>query len=484
MRILLVEDNRDFAGTLEKAISRIDGCELAWKRSKAGAKAALAEESFDVVILDRRIPTEDDFLDDHADHGWDVFQSIRQDHSGTSVWFLTGTVDADFATELLHLHGTKADVHGRDEPEAVYRVYWKDKMVDCVTAIGHFRAQVALTSNIHVEQVGPPVNLRAEELWMLKLFTRRRGGATAQITALTGGLSGARVLRVSVLNAAGTTILSSIARVGPASEIEKERAKYHSEIIRLEAGSFPQVTYEIAYGAGAFAAIFYGIVGSEVRSLFDELASNPAGTADIPARLRADQANWFAARSDLIGKVSSIRRSQIGDVKLASLDKSLFEGLDFEGVEDLSIQFSKCVQHSDLHCANVLLDNVGRPMFIDYLDTGLAPACLDAIALELSTIFHKDAPDRHGWPSEEQAEQWTDIDAFGAGAAYEAYLRGCRAWAVDVAGTEQAVWATAYAYAVRQLRYPDTDKTIARAIIRSCIARLKEWASSDAQAQS
>jgi hypothetical protein len=213
-----------------------------------------------------------------------------------------------------------------------------------------------------------------------------------------------------------------------------------------------------------------------VRSLFDELASNPAGAADVPAQLRAEQANWIAARSDLIGKVRSIRRSQIGDVMIASLDQSLLEGLHFDAVEDLSIRLSKCVQHGDLHCANVLFDHVGRAMFIDYLDTGLAPACLDAIALELSTIFHKDAPDRHEWPTEEQAEQWTDIDIFSAGAGYEAYLRGCRAWAVDVAGSEEAVWATAYAYAMRQLRYADTDKTIARAIIRSCIARLNDWA--------
>lgn len=95
MRILLVEDKIDFAEVIEKAIRAIDGCELSWKRSKATALAALGEEHFDVVILDRRIPTEDDFLDDHQDHGWAVFQAIVEQQPGTSVWFLTGTVDAD-----------------------------------------------------------------------------------------------------------------------------------------------------------------------------------------------------------------------------------------------------------------------------------------------------------------------------------------------------------------------------------------------------
>ena len=87
MRILLVEDKIDFAQVIEKAIRAIDGCELSWKRSKAGAFAALAEEHFDVVILDRRIPTEDNFLDDHQDHGWAVFQAIAEKQPGTSVWF-------------------------------------------------------------------------------------------------------------------------------------------------------------------------------------------------------------------------------------------------------------------------------------------------------------------------------------------------------------------------------------------------------------
>ena len=51
-------------------------------------------------------------------------------------------------------------------------------------------------------------------------------------------------------------------------------------------------------------------------------------------------------------------------------------------------------------------------------------------------------------------------------------MRACRAWAVEVAASEQEVLAVAYGYALRQLKYDDTDKVLARAVIRACIAGL------------
>ena len=55
----------------------MDGCDVIWKKSKTSALAALADEPFDVVLLVRRIPSEDGVLDDDVNHGWAVFQSIR-----------------------------------------------------------------------------------------------------------------------------------------------------------------------------------------------------------------------------------------------------------------------------------------------------------------------------------------------------------------------------------------------------------------------
>ncbi|MEH6714288.1 response regulator [Parasphingorhabdus flavimaris] len=471
MRILLVEDNVDFAKAVEKAICAINGCELIWKRSKGSALAALGVDHYDVVILDRRIPTEDDVLDDHQDHGWAVFQSIVEQQPGTSVWFLTGTVDVDFPTEVLNAHGRRGDIHscGRDDP--LYQVFWKDKMTECISEVRAFHGEVEKTNNIHLIQVGNPANLRAEEGRLLKLFARTHNGVQVEVRLLQGGLSGARVFRVSVFNATGAKTITSIARIGNFQDIAAEREKYRTEIVKLANGAFPSVTAELGLGAADFGGVFYQVVGDEVRSLFDELQNNATSAAQAVERLQADQANWHGASQVESLRVAAVRRSLIGDVALQAVVPHL-AGIDIHPVELLEIEVSRCVQHCDLHCGNVLFDANGRPMFIDYPDTGRGISSLDPIALELSTIFHKDSPDRAGWPTEEQAGSWTDLDAFAGGATYEPYIRACRAWALGIAASKQEVLAVAYSYAVRQLKYDDTDKELARQIIRACIAGL------------
>lgn len=471
MRILLVEDKIDFAEAIEKAIQSIDGCELSWKRSKAGALAAIEEEHFDVVILDRRIPTEDDFLDDHQDHGWEVFQTIKEKQPGTSVWFLTGTVDPHFPAEVLNAHGKRGDIHSRGQDEALYRVFWKDKMPSCLAAVREFRDEVQKTDGIHLEQVDTSVNLRAEEVRLLRLFGRRYHGARVQVRVLQGGLSGARVLRVSVLNAANAVQITSVARIGSFEDVAAERAKYQTEIVKLANGAFPPVTAEFSHGAAGYAGIFYQVVGSEVRSLFDVLGVDPRAAAAAVTRLSQDQVTWHGAREVERVRVSTVRRTLIGDVALEKHQHHL-AGIEREAVENVEIDAARCVQHCDLHGGNVLFDDSGRPMVIDYPDTGIAFASLDPIALELSTIFHKDAPDRAGWPSELQALRWVNLDDFCGGAVYEPFIRACRSWAEKVAASPQEVFAVAYSYALRQLKYEDTDKGLVRAIVSACIAGL------------
>lgn len=475
MRILLVEDNVDFAGSIEKAISRIDGCEVIWKRSKAGALAAIAAEFFDVVILDRRIPTEDNHLDDHQDHGWEVFQVIVEQLPGTSVWFLTGTVDPDFPADVMRDYARRGDIHrcGRDDP--ILQVFWKNKLSECVAAVRAFRGEVEQTDRVHVDYVGAPVNLRSEEIRLLRLFARAHGGTLIQIRPLSGGLSGARVLRVTVFDAAGGAKITSIAKVGDFREIEVERSRYHAEVVKLVPGSFPQITAEITLGAGRFSGIFYGVVGADVKSLFDILTDHSAVGAVAPQQLRAAQATWHSGRQVEKLRVSTIRRSLIGDVDLDQIGGHL-EGINLAPVEMIEIYAARCVQHGDLHCANVLFDDSLRPMVIDYPSIKRSFASLDPINLELSTIFHRDAPACTAWPSEAQVENWADIDQFCSGSPYEAYLRACRTWALDIAGSQQEVWAVAYSYALRQLKYNDTDKALARAIIRGCITCLVEGA--------
>lgn len=471
MRILLVEDNIDFAKRIEKEVQAIDRCHLTWRRSKAGALEALDEDYFDVIILDRRIPTVDDYLDDHQDHGWAVFQTIVEAQPGTSVWFLTGTVDDDFGNEVLNEHGKRGDIHARGKDDALYKVFWKKRISECLRQVREFCAEIQVTEDIHLGQVGAAFNLRSEEARIIKLFGRRHKGSRVEVRMLQGGLSGARVFRVSVFNAADAVVITSVARIGRFEEIEVERRKYQTEIVKLANGAFPPVTGELNVGAAGFSGILYQVVGHEVQSLFDVLMADVARATEAVARLRQDQAIWHGARKIEKFRVSDVRRALIGDVTLEG-HKHLLDGIDLSDVENIEIDVARCIQHCDLHCGNVLFDDGGRPMVIDYPETGLACASLDPVALELSTIFHRDAPDRAGWPSELRAELWPDVDGFCSETLHEQFIRSCRAWAHGVAASPQEVLAVAYAYALRQVKYEDTDKALVRAIVRGCMVGL------------
>ena|ERR1035437_9397673 len=143
MRLLLVEDKIEFAKSVEQGLrATIPECETVWAGSRDEALREVAfGQHFDLVILDRRIPSSDGVLDDHAEHGWSVFQSVREKSPGTPVWFLTGSEDPDFAAELNNVHGRSEDLHGQRTREPMYKVFWKKSIADCLKQIAAFAAQ-------------------------------------------------------------------------------------------------------------------------------------------------------------------------------------------------------------------------------------------------------------------------------------------------------------------------------------------------------
>jgi len=120
-----------------------------------------------------------------------------------------------------------------------------------------------------------------------------------------------------------------------------------------------------------------------------------------------------------------------------------------------------------------VFDHTDRAMLIDFGDAGPSLASIDPVVLELSTVFH---PQRTslpaGWPTEARVAEWIAAESFAEGCAFSPFITACRAWASAEAASPEEVIAVAYGYAVRQLKYADTDKALARALIRACIGRL------------
>lgn len=476
MRCLLVEDDVDFASDIEAALRAIPGCEVVWARSRDGAAAQLANSSFELVILDRNLPSGDDKLDDHRDHGWAIFNQVCEEQPGTPVWFLTGTEDPDFAADLNNEHSKPRDVNGRKQDEQMYRVFWKRRMDVCIRKVQEF---CAARHDLEVIAISEPeeakLNLSPDEARIIKIFARRHDGASVNVSSLNGGLTNSRVLKVVAKANDGRVLLVAAAKVAAMQETYAENKKYQDDIVKLVPGGFPQLSAIVDAGGANTGGIFYGMVGvgENVTSLFQRIAQGDE-VGGVPPDVWRIEKPWYDATQNAQVRVGEIRRKLIGDAALHQVRNQL-EGIAYEAIEAREISVARCCQHGDLHCANIVFGDDGRTMLIDFGDCGPSFAAIDPITLELSTIFHSQSASLPaGWPDDDIMANWVDLDAYVAMCPYASFIRSCRAWAEGVAGSRDEVIAVAYAYGMRQLKYNDTNKDYARSLIRACISALQQ----------
>jgi DNA-binding response OmpR family regulator len=89
IRVLVVDDEEDF---LKALVTRLElrGMDVRGVTSGDEALETLAERSFDVVVLDIKMPGLD---------GIDVLRAIRREHAGTAVLVLTGHASQELSDE-------------------------------------------------------------------------------------------------------------------------------------------------------------------------------------------------------------------------------------------------------------------------------------------------------------------------------------------------------------------------------------------------
>jgi hypothetical protein len=84
----------------------------------------------------------------------------------------------------------------------------------------------------------------------------------------------------------------------------------------------------------------------------------------------------------------------------------------------------------------------------------------------LSLLFHPDSAGICGsWPTIDQARNWGALNSYLVNCPFPEFVTELRSWALRVAGGNREIAASAYSYLIRQLKYPDTDKLIAMALL-------------------
>ena len=111
-RVLLVDDEKDFLDTLSKRLAKRNlhvGC----ASSGPEALEMLAQEPFDVVVLDVRMPTMD---------GIETLKEIKKTSPSPEVIMLTGHADLEVAVRGMELGAFDYLMKPADIDELLYKI--------------------------------------------------------------------------------------------------------------------------------------------------------------------------------------------------------------------------------------------------------------------------------------------------------------------------------------------------------------------------
>lgn len=459
--VLVVEDDLDFIEEFRQVFAELPGhSELRVAASREAAFALLASEFFDLIVLDLKIPTIDGALDANPEHGHAVFTRARALSPGTPIFLLTGSPVEDFIPTLLQQQ-QQIDIWGEGRRIGTVEFLKKVRFDQCPTKLGPIAAAVHALSDVELDRGG--INLTLQEDRLIRIFAKRFGGTRCTVARLGGGLSGAKVLRLHITDSGGARVHDAVAKLGSPGDVNDEGSRFDNRVARLDASATPRKLATLEFGAGALAGIFYGLAQGFEASAF-ELALRQDGTCAGAIRgVETATKRWTDGVGETRRPIQQIRQCVLSDDTLSRiLEKySISWAINFE---TNTIQTRWACIHGDLHGNNILISN-GSAVLIDYGDVGDGPASLDPITLELSLLFHPQRLDTLGWPSIEQASRWGSIESYVQGCPAAEFIRECREWAGRVSAGNREIAACAYSYLVRQLKYEDTNKELALALL-------------------
>ena len=467
MRVLVVEDDHDVARELKEHLSRVEPrVDTVVARSRSSGIDNIRREEFDFIVCDLRLPPYDGGVDIAEAHGLAVHSEAKTICPGTPCLFFTGFATSPEILEQLSSGGTH-DIFGTGEGYGMTRLLNKGQFLDCLERLETLNSELATLDAIQVDLSGSKNSLDHLEERALRLLARPLGGTSIEANAL-GGQSGAQALRTSVKDNQGRRLASFFAKVGFRNKMNEERQNYHQYVSPLLAmGNYPALVRDIEAGIGKREALFYQLADEYTMSLFDVLKVNESSAIAVVAVLRRILAPWGELSGKQILSVRDLRAPRIDDSIFQTYRCDLGSSEDFERVEQ---EMMTSYQHGDLHGCNVLCNELGGAIVIDFGNVAPAPSCIDPIILELSVLFHSDSPFRcDSWPTNEQATAWFNLEKYLNGCPVPGFIRKCREWANESARPTDLP-PVVYAEAVRQLKYQDTNHERALGIARAAMS--------------
>ena len=463
LHVLIVEDDDAFVEELYEIIGSLPGdSHVQVATSRDQAYEMLEMDFLDLVILDLKIPTESGALDADAEHGHAVFNRIRTVVPGAPIFVLTGSPAEDFLSDLVLRNQEQIDIWSEGRKTGTILFLKKYDIDRCPEILTPVVQAIERLSDVELEATGLDLSLAEDRL--VRIFARRFQGVRCAISELRGGLSGARVIRLRVTDHQGVLLHDAVAKLSTHADVQKEGECYDLHVTRLTPAATPRKLATLEYGAHRLAGIFFGLAKGSDATAFDIAERAPSQAGDVVRSLETAMARWTDGVPETRMTIRQIRQRLLSD-ECFDYVRNTFE-LEWIGdFEDRELQVRWACCHGDLHGKNIFVSPAGTEL-IDYGDVGEGPASLDPVTLELSLLFHPDAPKRDGeWPQAGQTNGWGDLDTYLEGCPFPEFVRECRAWAIRASAGSREVAASAYSYLVRQLKYDDTDTGRAIALL-------------------
>ena len=468
MKILVIEDDQEFfdAEILPRLKSAAPNAEISNARSREAALEKITSSFSDIILLDMKLPAVDGQMDTNEDHGVFVFHEARKHCPGTPIFILTGSESNEFFPDLIK-QAQQVDVWGSGAKLSTVDYLPKRKLDAFHDRIASLSQQIEGLRDIEIRKEAKDTPYSEQEDRLLRTFVRRRGGVKAAVATLTGGLSDARVVRLQITDDAGAPRDAAIGKLARLPLVARETMRYTNAVSRLPAAATPRFLETLVYGAKDLGGVFYQLADAPAEPLFSVAKNFPEIAAAAVQQVEELTARWRDGVPESPRRISDIRRLMVDDAKAAELWKT-FDLPWAPEFESRRLQTKWCCVHGDLHGGNILVNAKGRPVLIDYNDIGDGPASLDPLTIELGFLFHPAGTKVMGaWSISPGSADWGDENTFFTGCEFVEALRACRAWLRRVAAGEREIAAAGYAYALRQLKFVETDKALALQLVNS-----------------
>lgn len=467
MRILIVEDQDVWIEAYTKVLDDIAPKPVATiVRSRDEAREKITDEFFDLIVLDLKIPTAVEALDEDPAHGLATFAFARAVAPGTPILVLTGSQAEEFIPDLLK-QAARVEIWGGAHPFQLVDLLKKLDVAVFPDKIKAISVEIAALSDVELH--ARDYNLPPSFDRLVRAFVRKFDGVKCEAARL-GGLSGVQVIRLAVTNAHGGEPMSVVAKLGKISEVRKENHNYETLISRLPPEATPRKLGMLEYGAKDSAGIFYQLAEGFDDTAFSASLWDDDAAAAVACHLERLTAPWSRGVPEARKSIKEIRERVLWpdsfDVVMAKHNISW--AMEFE---DRLAQTVWCCVHGDLHGENALVKRDGSSVLIDYGDVEAGPRSLDPISLEFSLLFHPQSPILEGgWPTEDQARRWFDLEPYLIGCPVPRFVRSAREWTHRAGAGRREIAAAAYSYFLRQLKFDTTDGSRARAFLEGCRA--------------